>query len=75
MPTGYPLTTCKICDRPIAECGSLSYRGKCQRCGHRRIAENHYGLTTRSGPYWRLWRKRMAASVGGVLLDDDGGTG
>lgn len=27
-------------------------------------------MTTRTGPYWKLWRKRMAASVGGVLVDE-----
>lgn len=30
-------------------------------------------ISAHSGPYFRLWRQRMAASVGGVLLDDVAG--
>lgn len=70
MPKGHPRTDCKLCHRPLSECGSLSARGKCARCSQTRIAENHFGMTTRTGPYWKLWRKRMAASVGGVLVDE-----
>ncbi len=27
-------------------------------------------MRARSGPHFRYWRERMAASVGGVLLDE-----
>jgi hypothetical protein len=70
MPKGYPVTECKGCGRPSRECGTLSATYLCRECGNRRAIDNHIGLTTKSGPYWRLWRERLAASVGGVLVDN-----
>ena len=32
--------------------------------------DNLEQMTTRSGPNFQKWRRRMAASVGGVILDD-----
>lgn len=67
MPTGYPRTECVVCGRPPVEVGTLSTRGKCRACANRRIAENYISMKTRTGPYFKLWRSRMAASVGATL--------
>lgn len=72
MPKGFPIHNCRNCGRHETECGILSATKLCRPCGDAISTDNYVGLTTRSGPYWRLWRKRMAASVGAVLLDDDG---
>lgn len=64
--------TCRICGKHRDEVGPMSNSGICEADSLDRAIANHVGLTTRSGPYWKLWRKSMAASVGGVLLDDDG---
>ena len=70
VPKGYPRVACKGCERPVAECGSLSARGLCQLCGAMRWTENLLSLMTHSGPYFDHWRRRCAASYGAVLLDD-----
>lgn len=70
MPRKFPRQFCKVCERPVAECGPVSTRGKCQDCARERIAANHTSLRLRSGDYFYYWRQRTAASVGGVLLDD-----
>jgi hypothetical protein len=44
--------------------------GLCRECGDRNLTENIYGLSHRTGDPWRRWRRAMAASVGGVLVDD-----
>jgi len=62
--------TCKDCGRHVAQCGPLSHTRLCRPCWERREEENYDALTTRSGPYFHHWRTRIAASVGGVLLDD-----
>jgi hypothetical protein len=51
--------------------GSLSARGKCQSCGADHSIENATQLHEHRGPYFEHWRVRVAASVGGVLLDDE----
>ena len=71
MPKGFPITACKSCGRSPEVCGQLSATYLCRECGTARANANLVSLKTRSGPYWKLWRKQMAASVGGVLLDDD----
>lgn len=48
----------------------MSWAKLCGQCGAFNLAENLYGLMTRSGEPWRKWRRAMAASVGGVLVDD-----
>lgn len=53
----------------MSEVGSLSARGKCESCAIERITDNHIGLRTHSGPYFRRWRERIAASVGAALVD------
>jgi hypothetical protein len=75
MPKGYPRTSCKHCGRPVAECGPLSKRGLCADDTKARMDANLLCLVTHSGPYFDHWRAAMAASVGAVLVDDDGRRG
>ncbi len=65
MPKGYPLTACKGCQRPLAECGSLSSRGICADCGEARRNANLVCLVAKEGPYYDHWIRRtiMAARV------------
>jgi hypothetical protein len=48
----------------------MSARGKCQPCALQRQADNISQIHAHSGPFFRHWRRQMAASVGGVLLDE-----
>jgi hypothetical protein len=48
----------------------LSWTRLCPEHSIERFNENMEGMLTMRGPYARHWRKRMAASVGAVLLDD-----
>ena len=62
--------TCKDCGRPSVEVGTLSHTRLCVSCWERRKLENNMGISTKTGPAFRYWRRQMAASVGAVLLDD-----
>ena len=62
--------TCKVCGRHTSECGPISWRGKCGFCAERLQAENIAGMGLKTGYPFRRWRHAMAASVGGVLLDE-----
>lgn len=70
MPKGYTRKNCRECDRDVEECGALSSRGLCQECAHTRIRENIIHLSTHDGWYFEHWRRRHAAAVGGILVDD-----
>jgi len=48
----------------------MSWKGQCPACSEARLRENVIGLHTHSGVAIHRWRRAMAASVGGVLLDD-----
>jgi hypothetical protein len=48
----------------------LSWRGKCTRCSQLLQERNILSLHVKSGEAFLEWRRRVAASVGGVLLDD-----
>ena len=61
---------CRFCERHISECGPLSARGKCSDCGVGKQAATIIDMHTHSGYFFQRWRRGMAASVGGVLLDD-----
>jgi hypothetical protein len=61
---------CIVCERVRREAELFSARGKCPNCGHGRMIENVHAMRARSGPNWLRWRRAMAASVGGVILDD-----
>jgi hypothetical protein len=62
--------TCKSCGGHASEVGELSWTRLCRTCGLARAEAMYDGLTTRSGPAFQYWRRRIAASVGGVLVDD-----
>lgn len=71
MPKGYLRTSCKGCERPRSEVGTLSKRGLCSGCGEARRTANLACLVTHDGPYFDHWRAAMAASVGATLLDSE----
>jgi hypothetical protein len=48
----------------------MSWTGLCLRCGLERVAENITGLALHQGEPLERWRRGVAASVGGALLDD-----
>lgn len=70
MPKGYPNDRCVVCKRPPSEVGPLSARYKCEGCAQERIAANHIGLRTHSGPWFHHWRMRSLAALGIVVLDE-----
>ena len=61
---------CRRCGAHRDDGASLSKRGYCITCGktihNQQTDELHY----HRGPYFKQWRRAMAASVGGVLVDD-----
>jgi len=61
---------CVVCGEPDKKVGALSWTGKCGTCARARLEANADQMHARSGPNFEHWRRRMAASVGGVLLDD-----
>ena len=63
-------TTCKSCGKHRDEVGPLSWTGLCGACGPAVFEQHNDQLHTHSGPWFTHWRRAMAASVGGVLLDD-----
>jgi len=70
MPKGHARTSCKGCERPIADCGTLSTRGLCALCGEMRWTENLLSLKTHSGPYFAHYRRRSLAALGVIVLDE-----
>jgi predicted amidophosphoribosyltransferase len=74
MPKGYPLSSCRGCQKPIADRRELSATGLCAACGPRIQREALIQISEHRGPWFRLWRERMAASVGGRLLDEPRGS-
>ncbi len=71
MPKGYARTACKGCNRPRAECGSLSKRGLCGDCGTARRNANLVCLVAHDGEYFDHWRVRSLAALGVFVLDED----
>lgn len=69
MPDGRRVT-CRICGRHANEAGAISWRGKCSECAERIELEALDDLHYHRGPVFAQWRRSVAASVGGVLLDD-----
>ncbi len=61
---------CRHCGAHRDDGASISNRGYCSKCGpevrERANDEMHY----HTGEYFKRWRRAMAASVGGVLVDD-----
>lgn len=52
-----------------AEVGPLSHTRQCVECGQLKLEQNALGMAYKTGDAWLRWRRAMAASVGGVLLD------
>ena len=65
--------TCRVCGRSAEEVSPLSHTRLCIEDALRLREENARSLAAKSGPEFRRWRRAMAASVGGVLLDDIAG--
>jgi hypothetical protein len=61
---------CRLCNRHEREIGLLSWQGYCGDCGIELLTENVHQMHDRRGPNFDRWRRAMAASVGGVLVDD-----
>lgn len=62
--------SCKVCGRSVEEVGHISQAGLCPEHGEERELANLRELRARSGPFFRHWRRQLAASVGGVLRED-----
>lgn len=75
MPKGYPRLFCRICNKHRDEVGDLSKRGKCLDCAKARQRDSIAQMRHHKGEVFDYWRRRHAAAVGGVLVDDllDGG--
>lgn len=48
----------------------MSHTRLCRDCALELRDLNNDGIHTKTGPAFKRWRQSMAASVGGVLLDD-----
>lgn len=71
MATGRPRrVTCRVCQMTFDDPSVLSKRGKCPACAEWLINENLRQLEAHDGPFFRHWRGKLAASVGGRLLDE-----
>jgi predicted amidophosphoribosyltransferase len=66
---------CQVCKRHRNEVGPISWRGYCERCGLELAREAAANLHQHNGPKFEHWRRRLAASVGAVLVDDASETG
>jgi hypothetical protein len=66
----YRYKRCRLCHRSGEEVGDLSWQRLCIDCGGERRTANILQLNAHDGPWFDHWRRSMAASVGGVLLDD-----
>ena len=62
--------TCKGCGKPSSVVGTLSHTRLCITCAVAREEANNFGISRKSGPAFRTWRRQMAACVGAVLLDE-----
>lgn len=70
MATSRTYARCRACGARRDEGASLSKRGYCRECGPAIRNQQNDDLHYHRGPYFRQWRRAMAASVGGVLVDD-----
>lgn len=62
---------CKDCGRTREELGEyLSHSRLCGECATRRLLANIDAIHYHDGEGFTTWRRSVAASVGGVLLDD-----
>ena len=61
---------CFGCGREREPDETFSARGKCPACGIGHCVDNAVQLNAHSGPWFEHWRKRVAASVGAMLIDE-----
>ena len=54
----------------MSEVGAISWGGYCIECGKELHVQNNTDLHEHHGPFFDHWRRQMAASVGGLLIDD-----
>jgi hypothetical protein len=62
--------SCRACGRHRDDVGPISWGGYCGDCGVAIRDKANDDLHYHRGPVFAKWRARMAACVGGVLLDD-----
>lgn len=67
---GHTTRNCKICGRLREPDERFSARGKCPACGLGHCVDNAIQLHEHDGPWFEHWRRKVAASVGAVLLDE-----
>lgn len=53
---------CKGCNRPRSETGTLSHTRLCSDCATERLAENVYGIHSKSGPAYMRRQYGIALS-------------
>jgi len=61
---------CRKCGRLASEVGAMSHTGQCQECAREAYTTNYLDLVHHRGPGFHRWRRALAASVGGVLVDE-----
>lgn len=62
---------CKVCNGWPEEVGPISGTALCEKCATELITDNLAQLVEHRGPNFHRWRRRLAASVGASLPDDD----
>jgi hypothetical protein len=68
--TGSHYARCKCCGCERGNGVVLSWRGYCGECGPAIREQANDDMHYHRGAYFKHWRRAMAASVGGVLVDD-----
>lgn len=48
----------------------MSWTGLCVDCAKSHVCDNLDGIMGKTGPALLRWRRKVAASVGAVLIDD-----
>lgn len=61
--------SCRVCGRSEREVGRISWQGLCALDGEAKMLQARHEIRAKSGPTFQLWRRNMAGSVGGVLVD------
>ena len=69
MPSRYRVR-CQVCGRHENEAGPISWRGKCGECGPRIAEAANDQMHYHAGPVFDHWRRRSAAALGALLVDD-----
>lgn len=64
-------TRCKVCRGLPDQVGPISGTGLCEKHATELFVDNLTQLIEHKGPKFDHWRRRLAASVGASLPDDD----